>query len=190
MSNVVEYSSKSTALRGIARLGMTDKVAAEAHLTKLSNGKFAVDTAAVEQALGIKDVSEEDADLILACGHSHCPSCGVHLSNGLSDFDGMVDRFGSEALAYKNGQKTEWMCLACNHEFGDPITPKASKGSKAPTRHYTNKSTVDGAVSVCWNIYAEHPELRRKDAIAAAVEAGVAFYTARTQYQKWFKAKK
>jgi hypothetical protein len=34
------------------------------------------------------------------------------------------------------------------------------------------------------------PPLRRKDAVAGAVATGVAFYTARTQYQKWFAARR
>lgn len=58
-------------------------------------------------------------------------------------------------------------------------------------------SEVDGPVSYVWHRCAElaaeadakgEPRMRRKDVIALLVEEGVAFYTARTQYQSWFAA--
>lgn len=189
MSNISKYSSKSTALRGVARMGITDKESAEKLVYKTADGKFAVDKDQVDAVLGLSDVSEEDENLILSCGHSNCPHCEIHLSNGLSDFDGMVERHGSEAKAFKDGQQHEWMCLGCNGQWGAAIEVKGTKPRGEPLRHYTNKSTIDGAVAAMWALCEEMPGARRKDVIAAAVEKGIAFYTARTQYQKWFKAK-
>lgn len=190
MSKIVEYSSKATALRGITRAGITDKAQASSMIAQLESGKWGFDEDAVALALGINpELNDADQDLQFNCGHVNCPHCGIHLSNGLSDYDGMVDRFGDKG-AYEK-QKHEWMCLGCNGEWGDPITPPAAKGVRsAPTRHYVNKSTVEGAVALCHDLFSKNPELRRKDAIQLAVDAGVAFYTARTQYQKWFKGRK
>lgn len=189
MSNIVEYSSKATAVRGLTRhLGAAGKDVDLTSLLFQQNGKWAFDKDAADKAAGLADVSEEDENLILACGHSHCPECGTHLSNGLLDFDSLEDQHGAKK-AYEM-QKHEWSCMGCNAEWGKPV--EAPKGTKRgePTRHYVNKSTVDGAVALCHELFSSMPEARRKDAIQAAVDKGVAFYTARTQYQKWFKAQK
>jgi cation transport regulator ChaB len=53
-----------------------------------------------------------------------------------------------------------------------------------------HKSQVEGAVKAAWDFFSAHPDLRRKDAVAGVVAIGVAFYTARTQYQKWFAARR
>lgn len=56
------------------------------------------------------------------------------------------------------------------------------------------KSTIESPSKRVWEIAdqmkAENPNVRRKDVIAACVEQGIAYYTARTQYQLWFKANK
>lgn len=132
--------------------------------------------------------SQEDVDFILACGYSHCPHCGIHLSNGLMDFDSLADQHGEKEAAKM--QKHEWACMGCNGEWSTEIVAKGSRKRGAPTRHYIGKSTVEGAVALCHSIFNANPDLRRKDAIQKAVDAGVTFYTARTQYQKWFKAQK
>lgn len=192
MSNVTEYSSKATALRGIERAGIADKAVAATMVTKQESGKWGFDLDAVNAKLGLAaDISEADENLILGCGHSHCPECGIHLENGLLDFDSLEDQHGAKR-AYEL-QKHEWSCMGCNAEWGKVIeAPKGAKAAKVRTtekRTYENKSTVEGAVAVCHRIFTANPDLRRKDAIKLAEDAGVAFYTARTQYQKWFKAK-
>lgn len=189
MSNIVEYSSKSTALRGIERAGITDKAQAAKLVSQQPSGKWGFDQDAVATALGINpELSEDDQNLVYDYGHHECPGCGIHLSNGVSDYDGMVDRHGEKG-AYEHQQR-EWACMACGHQWGTEIEAPKSKGRKEPTRHYVNKSTVDGAVAKCHELFSANPDLRRKDAIQLAVDAGIAFYTARTQYQKWFKAQK
>lgn len=54
------------------------------------------------------------------------------------------------------------------------------------------KSIIESPSKRVWEIAdqmkAENPNVRRKDVIAACVEKGIAYYTARTQYQLWFKA--
>lgn len=48
-----------------------------------------------------------------------------------------------------------------------------------------NKSSVASPVQQVWAVADSMPEAKRKDIIAACVEQGIAFFTARTQYQKW-----
>lgn len=63
-----------------------------------------------------------------------------------------------------------------------------------PDPSLRGESEVDSPVARVWQFCNEHAEainngdLRRKDAIAQLQEIGIAFYTARTQYQAWFSA--
>lgn len=50
------------------------------------------------------------------------------------------------------------------------------------------KKPRNGAVATAWGIFAANPGIARKDAIQMAVDAGVNYYTARTQFQQYFKA--
>lgn len=54
----------------------------------------------------------------------------------------------------------------------------------APT---AQKKPRNGAVAKAWDIFASNPGIARKDAIQMAVDAGVNYYTARTQFQQYFK---
>lgn len=64
----------------------------------------------------------------------------------------------------------------------------------APVVKTRNASTVESPTRKVWAIadelHAENPDVRRKDIMAACEAAGIAFFTARTQIQKWMKAKK
>ena len=74
--------------------------------------------------------------------------------------------------------------------------PKAKKAPKAAnTGTYENlreghsgASAIKSPVKVAWDIFSADPNLTRKDAITKAVDAGVSYYTARTQYQLWLTA--
>ena len=65
---------------------------------------------------------------------------------------------------------------------------------KEPTivakKEIVHKSTIGSPCRVVWDIAEEMEGAKRKDVLAACVEAGVAFYTARTQYQKYREALK
>lgn len=52
------------------------------------------------------------------------------------------------------------------------------------------KSTIESPCFIVWDMADKMKGARRKDVIAACVEKGVAFYTARTQYQLWLTASK
>lgn len=68
-----------------------------------------------------------------------------------------------------------------------PAAPKVGTYADMEAKH-RGKSGIESPVQVAWNIFSADPELRRKDAISKAVEAGVSYYTARTQYQLWLTA--
>jgi hypothetical protein len=209
MPNVTTHSKEASALTAAKKIGLTD---AEAKLVVEQVGlTWQVDVSKAERLLVARTSehlrtvaephadatqveSDADLDMIQATGYSHCPHCGINLDNGVTDFDGMVDCHGSEAAALKL-MTHEWSCLGCGGEWGPEIKAKGGKVRSAPVRHYVNKSDAElkaqgGAVKVCWDLFIAQPELTRKEAIAAAVAKGVAFYTARTQYQKWFQASK
>lgn len=85
--------------------------------------------------------NEEDNRLYDRCGYTHCPSCGVHLSNGLlhCDDEGTVQRGAFAISANKSlrdmGQMTtEWECMGCGHGFGEAVQPSVKPASK-PDAH-------------------------------------------------------
>ena len=73
----------------------------------------------------------------------------------------------------------------------DEPQPEEAPEPVAKTR---NASTVESPTRKVWAITDElraaNPDVRRKDIMAACEAAGIAFFTARTQIQKWMKAKK
>lgn len=69
-----------------------------------------------------------------------------------------------------------------------PIEPEAKTiVEKAPIKR---KSEIKDPCHLVWDMADKMKGSRRKDIIAACVEQGVAFYTARTQYQLWFQSNK
>lgn len=53
-----------------------------------------------------------------------------------------------------------------------------------------HKSTTKSPVKLAWEIFTRNKHLVRKDCLNLAIRAGVAFYTARTQYHAWKMAEK
>lgn len=93
-------------------------------------------------------------------GYTYCPQCNIHLSNG----------YGSDT----RHPEGDIYCLACDYvlETGKLV-----------------KSSVDNPVQLVWNIADRMWGDRRKDIIAECVRQGVAYNTARTQYQAFYKVK-
>lgn len=72
---------------------------------------------------------------------------------------------------------------------------KKEKGPKDPTPAYKRmahyvKSAIENPVQFVHSFLDANPGMKRKAAVAALVEQGVNFSTARTQYQRWFTARK
>lgn len=225
MTALISYSSKSSAIRGIARLGIADKAQAMTFVTE-SDGKFHVDPAAINEALAaaqratgdvyVPDVppaldgaamtpaavvttssalaqmtrEEIDADLAATCGHSVCPACGVHLSNGLMDFDSLAEQHG-EKKAFSL-QQHAWSCMGCGAEWG--VVIEAPKGAKARvstgrTLGPRERSTVEKPSEIVFALADAMLDKARADVVNAAVAKGVTIGTARAAYQHWFKAR-
>ncbi len=58
------------------------------------------------------------------------------------------------------------------------------------TEVITHKSSISSPVRIVWELADANPGMRRCDVIRLAEAAGVATFTARTQYQRWFSWKK
>lgn len=191
---IQSYSARPSAVRGLARhLGNanTQDVDLAALISRTEDGKFIFDTDAADAAVGL-NVSEDDQNLILTCGHSHCPGCGIHLSNGLMDFDSLAETNDQgEAAAYKL-QKHEWSCMGCGHEWGNEIVLKgtATKPNKTgrtyPNRH---KSDVETPSELVFGLADAMTGAKRKEVVDAAIAKGVTPNTARAAYQHWRKAR-
>lgn len=64
---------------------------------------------------------------------------------------------------------------------------KANTYAEMQANRFT-ESKVESPVRAMWDLCDNMTSSRRKDVIAAAVEKGISFYTARTQYQLWLTA--
>jgi hypothetical protein len=119
-------------------------------------------------------------------GLLNCPHCGCHLSNGIGEH---MDEVNGNYIKH---DKYQFECLACNKEFGPEIL-KPLKGSKA-THTVANFSTVERPCKKVWWIADEmittNPKVKRGAVLAECVKQGIAFYTARTQYQQWLSVRK
>lgn len=69
------------------------------------------------------------------------------------------------------------------------------KGANLPNPALRGKSTVDSPVSKVWSLAdvmvaaaKEGERAKRSEVVAEAQNQGIAYYTARTQYQAWFSA--
>lgn len=70
-------------------------------------------------------------------------------------------------------------------QFELETPPKPAAPAPKADKEIVRKSTATGPCRLVWDIAERMEGQRRKDIIAACVEAGVAYYTARTQYQMW-----
>ena len=186
------YTNRPSAVRGLARhLGTANTEGLDlASLIEQDGNQFTFDTDAADAMVGLGGLSEEDENLTLACGHVNCPHCGIHLRNGLMDFDNAADRAGSEKAAFKT-MKHEWQCMGCNGEWGKPIvltasTAKPNKSGRPSANR--ERSSIEKPCTVVWAIADAMPTAPRKEVVVAAVAKGVHPGTAATQYQHWRKA--
>lgn len=71
-----------------------------------------------------------------------------------------------------------------------PVEEVKTASYKELARASAPTSSVLKPVEIVRNFLNANPDMGRKQAVAALVEMGVNFSTARTQYQKWFAARK
>ncbi len=72
---------------------------------------------------------------------------------------------------------------------GDEPATEAEKAERAD-KFILRNSEMEGACALVHQIANSMPEARRCEVIKACVEQGIATNTARTQYQRWYKARK
>jgi predicted nucleic-acid-binding Zn-ribbon protein len=96
-----------------------------------------------------------------------CPKCG-----GTELYHGRID----ESTGLVVQEMEVGGCHSCDWEFDIG---------------FLRKSTIESPCYIVWDTADKMSKqnARRKDVIAACVAKGVAFYTARTQYQLWLSAK-
>lgn len=80
---------------------------------------------------------------------------------------------------------------------GDPIPPGTFTPDSLPKRVVIpriHRSTVENPSKLVWEIaermHQENPKVARKEVLAECVNQGIAYYTARTQYQVWVTVQK
>lgn len=98
--------------------------------------------------------------------------------------------------------KDQYEIIEIDGKFGFrpiEVAEDASEGEAAPAKgkakpEIKRRSDIARPTKAVWHIademFAANPQVRRKDVIAECVRRGIAFYTARTQYQQWLTAKK
>lgn len=159
---VDDYSSKATAKRGAKRKFGDDW---EKHYTVEQEGDRWV----------IKPIPKPKpkapATTSGKCPHKNqvdymCPECGAHIGKECSDC--------GKVRLYKKGHPHLDTCS----KFVKPAPIKRVSDIESPCHFVWDTADTMSAKGAT-----------RKQIIDACLAAGVAFYTARTQYQLWFKAK-
>lgn len=107
------YSSKANAKRAAKKAGL------DIETTTLieKDGKFAY-------------VNEQDAEFIEEYGTCECPQCNINLDNGISSYTELM-AMGAEQKKGARGMKQEFVCLACDGEFGPEIVHTKKEAPKS-----------------------------------------------------------
>lgn len=121
----------------------------------------------------------------------------------IAEVDGAWTLDNEAAEAIQEGQNPTSDIAPIGEEFGPKLeeapAPKAKKQERLedipPVRHH---STIERPTKTVWHIADEmlavaeangEPAPRRKDVITECVYRGIAYYTARTQYQQWLSSR-
>jgi DNA-directed RNA polymerase subunit M/transcription elongation factor TFIIS len=117
-----------------------------------------------------------------ALNNNTCPKCGGHeLFCGQTTEGGRV--IDEDHIV--GCHSCDWVVDDRTNAFEAPAKKTAAK---------SDKSTAERPCKKVWFIADDmiqaNPQVARKAVLAACVEAGVAFYTARTQYQQWLGVRK
>jgi hypothetical protein len=124
-------------------------------------------------------------------GFDNCPHCNIHLNNGVLQNGDEVGSRGDEILHL---EKFEYYCMACGQEFGPALQVAKVKEKKAIRGPIAHESTVNNPCKLVWGIATDmkeaNPLVKRGAVLEECVRQGVAYYTARTQYQSWLSIQK
>lgn len=121
--------------------------------------------------------------------HSYyCPHCGISLENGVGAHGDDVNR---QTVKH---EKYEFACLGCGGEFGPEISVEVKKATTTKAGAKKEHSTAERPCKKVWfiadDMITANPEVKRKEILEACAKAGIAFYTARTQYHQWLGVRK
>lgn len=99
-----------------------------------------------------------DLDLMETCGHTHCPHCDIHLSNGLQDFENMLDAHNNQSEIEPITH--EFLCLGCGEEFGEERElPTKGTGIKIekdrPEQNGIQRPSAGGKCRAIWDFCDE-----------------------------------
>lgn len=103
-AELVEFYNKYSGKKPIKKF--QDRATAERRVAELRDAKKA-----------------EDEPLIEQYGFAYCPHCGIHLANGVQDYDSMEDHAKQENDPSCKISH-EFLCLGCGEEFGAVIEEK------------------------------------------------------------------
>lgn len=160
------YTSKSNARRALKAVGDYAFAKAESLIIEV-DGKW-----------GFNEEAAELAQYEGATGQQYNPDTAEVESAPEVDVAALEKQADKELEAQLNEEAAQAV------EAG---TPKV----KADVKH---KSDIELPTKAVWHIADEmkaaDPEVRRKDVIAECVRRGIAFYTARTQYQQWLQVQR
>lgn len=187
-TNIATYATKATAVRGAKR----------------ANARYAADDQChkVAEALlidGMWTVVEVEhvADSSPVCNDLPRP---LELDLDLDDCLGSVTPADAatdgvnvcplcQTVDHNRTWYTEGVTMQC-HDCNRVYSATTGKEVVIKATERTNKSTVESPTKLVWRIADSMKGARRKDIIAACEAAGVAYYTARTQYQHYTTAVK
>lgn len=121
-------------------------------------------------------------------GLTHCPACSIHLSNGIGEH---LQDVNGKAIKHNQFQ---FECLACGTEFGPKIENLVETKPAKKSVPITHHSEIPNPCKTVWGIATDMKEanlmVKRAEVLAACVAQGIAYYTARTQYQSWLQVQK
>lgn len=83
----------------------------------------------VEQAAPATESASVDLNTLTLTEDDNCPHCGIHLSNGIGDFEQLIELHGPKK-AHQLAQR-EFQCLACDGEWGPLRGKYAAKPATA-----------------------------------------------------------
>lgn len=184
------FQVKSSAVRAAKQAGLVPNESAEIIQNEDGSWSF-ID----RRPVSTEDLLDDEVNQIkgenLGLNTTRCPSC---------------DREGHlETESFKDVAGLPQTKITCNHcgwfhseisAQGEekPFEEITEKEHKAHRGEVGNKSSTDKPCSKVWDIatamHKANPQVKRKEVLEACEAAGIAYYTARTQYQEWFKASK
>jgi len=96
-----------------------------------------------------------------------------------------------EKLVEENKKANEKIVARKEDKPAKVVTEKAPKGKSYKEAARYDKSAIESPVKFVHSFLDNNPGMSRKDAVIALTEQhGVNYSTARTQYQRWFTARK